>query len=1859
MTIGTATATANITDDEAVTANLSATVQGNETGPVSIQYTVTLSDTNNTGSAVTFTFNTADNTATAGSDYTAESGGSISVADGAATGTITVTVLDDSLLEATETVDGTISNSSHPGVTIGTATATGDILDDETATAALSVTINGDETGPVNIHYMVALSKINNTGSPITFTFNTADNTASGGSDYTAVSGGTISVADGAATETTTVTVIDDSDLEITETVDGTISNSSNASVTIATATATANILDDDTATANLSATVQGNETGPVSIQYTVTLTATNGTGNAITFTFNTADDTATVGNDYTAVSGGSISVADGATTGTITVSVLDDSLLEATETVGGTISNSSNPNVTIGTATATANILDDDTATTVLSVTVQGDETGTVAVQYTATLSKANNTGSAITFTFNTADNTATAGSDYTAVSGGSISVADGATTGTITVSVLDDSLLEATKTVDGIISNSSNPSVTIGTATATADILDDETATAALSVTTQGSETGPVNIVYTVTMSKTNNTGSAITFVFNTADNTATAGSDYFPLVGAGISVADGATTGTVSVTVVDDSLMEGTETVDGTISNASHTAVTIVTATATGQILDDESATANLSATVQGDEDGPVSIEYTVTLSGTNNTGSAVTFTFDTADNTAIAGSDYTAVSGGSISVADGATTGTTTVTVLNDSLLEATETVDGTISNASHPGVNIGTATATGDILDDDTATADLSATAQGNETGSVSIEYTVTLDLTNNTGSAITFTFDTADNTAVAGSDYTAVSGGSISVADGATTGTLTVTVLDDGDLEITETVDATISNPSHAGVSPGTGTATGDILDDESATVSIVATDTAASEDPADNGQFTITLSQANNTGGSLTVNYGVSGTAANGTDYVTLTGTADIADSSDTVTVDVDMTGMNDSLFEGDETVALTLTGTGHSSVAAAGSPDDTASVTIADDEAADHNVTVEATDAEAIEELDNGAFTVTLKNSAGTPTAAPQDIEVTFTTGGTATEGTDYATVGTAVTIASGTSTGTVTVDTSIDTVVVIEGDETVELTLTDVDNGLVLGAITEAAVTIIEDIWPPVIETVEAFDDDSDGDPGYGYLDRVVFTFDEDLEAGQEDLSDWILYDADGTTNLLAGLDDSAVTISGNTVTITLADNTGTGGDPFYLYESDGDGEAIQDLYTNEAETVGNNTAPAAAAGGDIETLPRLVRLNASGSSDPDGNALSYSWTQDDGPINLGISGAAFEEIAFAGRAKGTYNFTLTATDPFGAENEDTVLVTILNSKPAAKPGRNRAVDKDDDDDLDVVLEGSASRDPNSYTGYNDIVDYQWRWTSGPQEVTLTQDGSVQPLRVRPQTAEVVTRAGFDTSDLGPGAYTFTLTVTDADGLTGEASVEITVNDPGGNGTPVADAGIGLQQKLGSRILLDGHESKDPDGDPLTYRWEQVSGPPVKILRSTKVKAMVRPKEPGTYVFRLIVNDGQADSAPATVTVEMTDPGKPLPVAEIMVEGTPRETWQFAVGEEVTLDGTVLGMDEGDVNPAWSQVRGTTLTMDDPAVWDLLLSPVEEGVYVFRLDVTADGASGRGKEITVTVLGDSVPPVADAGVDQLEIMTGDLVTLDATASYDDDPGDILDYTWTQLLGPPMQLSDPYTAQPTFTPGDTGACLFQLIVFDGDYESAPDLVYVVVHSEDEHVPTAQVVDDTINDATVGKMVIMNGTPSVDHDSQDTLVYQWVQIGGPMVVLDDPYSSVPSFTPSLAGVHLFTLYVDDSRDRSVGQTVTINVGPAGAVVPGNTETGPGGTSCFIATAAYETPFADDVVVLRRFRDRWLLPTATGRELVKLYYRCSPPLAETVSGNENMKRFTRTLLAPAVRLLDVMLLAKK
>lgn len=73
-------------------------------------------------------------------------------------------------------------------------------------------------------------------------------------------------------------------------------------------------------------------------------------------------------------------------------------------------------------------------------------------------------------------------------------------------------------------------------------------------------------------------------------------------------------------------------------------------------------------------------------------------------------------------------------------------------------------------------------------------------------------------------------------------------------------------------------------------------------------------------------------------------------------------------------------------------------------------------------------------------------------------------------------------------------------------------------------------------------------------------------------------------------------------------------------------------------------------------------------------------------------------------------------------------------------------------------------------------------------------------------------------------------------------------------------------------------------------------------------------------------------------------------------------------------------------------------------------------------------------------------------------------------------------------------------------------------------------------------------------------------------------------------------------------------------------------------------------SACFIATAAYGTPFAAEIDILRTWRDQRLARSIAGRQFIAAYYRLSPPVARLISGQPALKWATRQLLAPVVRI---------
>ncbi|GAB3223805.1 hypothetical protein GCM10027423_59200 [Spirosoma arcticum] len=165
-------------------------------------------------------------------------------------------------------------------------------------------------------------------------------------------------------------------------------------------------------------------------------------------------------------------------------------------------------------------------------------------------------------------------------------------------------------------------------------------------------------------------------------------------------------------------------------------------------------------------------------------------------------------------------------------------------------------------------------------------------------------------------TGITAGDYT-LSGTTITIPNGATSGSVSFTVTNDTDVEGSETATLTISNPSAGIALGGTTTQNVTIADDDAPpvpTVSIAATDATGAEAGAGSDPITFTVSRTGAATDPLTVTYTVGGTATNGTDYTpALTGTLTL--TANQASADITLAPTDDLIFDPGETIILSLT--------------------------------------------------------------------------------------------------------------------------------------------------------------------------------------------------------------------------------------------------------------------------------------------------------------------------------------------------------------------------------------------------------------------------------------------------------------------------------------------------------------------------------------------------------------------------------------------------------------------------------------------------------------------------------------------------------------------------------------------------------------------------------------------------------------------------------------------------------------------------------------------------------------------------------------------------------------------------------
>lgn len=240
---------------------------------------------------------------------------------------------------------------------------------------------------------------------------------------------------------------------------------------------------------------------------------------------------------------------------------------------------------------------------------------------------------------------------------------------------------------------------------------------------------------------------------------------------------------------------------------------------------------------------------------------------------------------------------------------------------------------------------------------------------------------------------------------------------------------------------------------------------------------------------------------------------------------------------------------------------------------------------------------------------------------------------------------------------------------------------------------------------------------------------------------------------------------------------------------------------------------NQGPTVVVPADTTVLENtLVTLSSTGTFDPDGDELTYSWTQISGPAvtinNANTATASFTTLPMHWTDTNiVYGFSLGVSDGINPTVYDFVDITA-QAEPNAAPQVNA-----------VVTESVNGGDTLNYTGITpydpdgDTLSYFWEQISGP-EVHISDQYVKYPEIITPTL-----QFGADNVAI------LRCTVTDTGSLTATHELRIVIATEA-NQAPTAVATSDKDNINGEVVTLSGAASIDPEGYGLTYSWEDVS-------------------------------------------------------------------------------------------------------------------------------------------------------------------------------------------------------------------------------------------------------------------------------------------------------------------------------------------------------------------------------------------------------------------------------------------------
>jgi hypothetical protein len=295
-------------------------------------------------------------------------------------------------------------------------------------------------------------------------------------------------------------------------------------------------------------------------------VTRTGGSTGSVNVNWSAISNTATLGTDLGAP-GGVLTFGSGITSQTFSLSITNDTAAEGNESAHLALSSPGGGAILGKRSRALLTIIDNDLAITGFNFSTTNytsAESGSKAIVITRSAST-----TAQSVTFATSDNgTASSGADYSSVSS-VINFAIGETSKTVNIAVLPDQIVEGTESVNLTLSNPTGGG-TLGARKNSLFIINDDDNNGVLQFKLAAFTVAENSSTATITVTRTSGTFGAIGVKYATSDNTAVKGSDYTDTTGT-LTLAQGEISKNFTIPILNDSNLEGAESLNLTLSNA----------------------------------------------------------------------------------------------------------------------------------------------------------------------------------------------------------------------------------------------------------------------------------------------------------------------------------------------------------------------------------------------------------------------------------------------------------------------------------------------------------------------------------------------------------------------------------------------------------------------------------------------------------------------------------------------------------------------------------------------------------------------------------------------------------------------------------------------------------------------------------------------------------------------------------------------------------------------------------------------------------------------------------------------------------------------------------------------------------------------------------------------------------------------------------------------------------------------------------------------------------------------------------------------------------------------------------------